>query len=134
MCRVLDRGHPVIFCGESGSGKSTAVNAMVHGNFQMQPDRSLTIVLVSKTISEVDPLHAEQVVQDAMSQFFFGKHRRTIGIIAKYLTLRFANTSVHLGTIGCWIGILQRLGFRIGSRVGKRLGVKYLFEKRQDLV
>jgi energy-coupling factor transporter ATP-binding protein EcfA2 len=80
MCRVLDRGHPVIFCGESGSGKSTAVNAMVHGNFQMQPDRSLTIVLVSKTISEVDPLHAEQVVQDAMSQFFFGKHRRTIDV------------------------------------------------------
>jgi hypothetical protein len=44
MCRLLDIGqHTVIFCVESGSGKSTAVDAMVHGEFRMQPDRSLTI-------------------------------------------------------------------------------------------
>jgi type IV secretory pathway ATPase VirB11/archaellum biosynthesis ATPase len=30
---MLEKGDTVIFCGDSGSGKSKSVNAMVHGEF-----------------------------------------------------------------------------------------------------
>jgi hypothetical protein len=67
-----------------------------------------------------------------MSQFFFRKYRRTIGIIDKYLTLRFSHTRPPWHDRLHGIRLLQRLGFFVGHCVGKRLGVKYLLEKRQD--
>jgi hypothetical protein len=69
MCRLGDRGNTIIFCGDPGSGKSTSVNTMVHGECGMQPDRSLTIrfsslnqyateALMIKRLKEM--LHLEQ--------------------------------------------------------------------------
>jgi septin family protein len=42
LCRSA-WGKTVIFCGDPGSGKSTAVNSIVHGESGLQPDRSLTL-------------------------------------------------------------------------------------------
>jgi hypothetical protein len=41
-CRS-NHGNTTIFCGDPGSGKSTAVNSIVHGESGLQPDRSLTL-------------------------------------------------------------------------------------------
>jgi hypothetical protein len=63
-----------------------------------------------------DPIHFVSASPSRhMSQFFFRKYRRTIGIIDKYSDVAIRTHSVHLGNDRLQIRLLQRLGFLLAT-------------------
>jgi GTPase SAR1 family protein len=61
VCRDPDIGKSFILCGDSGSGKSTAVHALVHGKSGHQPDRSLTIRFKTLNLQESEKIMIERM-------------------------------------------------------------------------